>query len=100
LATDPDYQANQRDSQRDWSKNNPDYWRNYRSQNPDYVKHNRMLQKSRNAKRRSKKMIAKMDALKPNLPIKAGTYFIVAKPLAGIAKMDALYQKVHIIPDG
>jgi hypothetical protein len=45
-------------------------------------------------------MIAKMDSLKPNLPIKAGTYFIVTSHLKGIAKMDALAQEVHIIPTG
>lgn len=100
LASDPDYQANQRDSQRNWSKNHPGYWRNYRSRNPEYVKANRMLQKIRNTKRSPKRMIAKMDASKPDLSIKAGTYFIVAPPPPGIAKMDALYQKVHIIPTG
>lgn len=101
MAADPDYQQNQKESQKNWCENNPGYWRNYRRQNPDYVKHNRVLQTARNAKQRSiNNMIAKMDALKPNLPIKAGTYFIVTKPPGGIAKMDALAQEVHIIPTG
>ncbi len=101
MAADPDYQQNQKESQKNWCKNNPDCWRNYRRQNPDYVKHNRVLQIARNAKRRSmNNMIAKMDSLKPNLPIKAGAYFIVTSHLKGIAKMDALAQEVHIIPTG
>ena len=74
MAADPDYQQNQKECQKNWCENNPGYWRNYRRQNPDYVKHNRALQTARNAKRRS------MNNM--------------------IAKMDALAQKVHIIPTG
>ena len=97
LATDPDYQANQKDSQKRWRENNPDYWRNYRDQNPDYVKRNRILQTERNAKKRSIKMIAKKDMIKKKLSIKSGSYFIIPSPVKEIANMDVSGQKVHII---
>ena len=37
LATDPDYKANQADSQKTWREKHPDYWREYRERNPDYA---------------------------------------------------------------
>ncbi len=34
MATDPDYQANQRDGQSAWRKSHRDYWRQYRQEHP------------------------------------------------------------------
>ncbi|MBW2139292.1 MAG: hypothetical protein JRH06_17325 [Deltaproteobacteria bacterium] len=75
MATDLDYQLNQRDCRNDWNTRNPGYWRRYRSRHPDYVNRNRLLQRGRDRRRRD---LAKMD----------------------LAKMDALSQKVYLIPTG
>jgi hypothetical protein len=90
---DPDYQADHRDAQKSWIKHHPDYWKNYRTQHPAYVQTNRRKQKKRDRKRRWKNL-AKMDALRPFSFIKSGTYFIAPD----LAKMDALAQKIFIIP--
>jgi len=63
MATDADYQANQRESQRRWLMRNRDYWRRYRSRHPGACERNCLLQRFRNRKRRLLKGIAKMDAL-------------------------------------
>jgi hypothetical protein len=62
MATDPDYRANRRESQKKWLERNRDYWRKYRSRHPDYCERNRLLQKGRDTKRRFQNL-AKMDAL-------------------------------------
>jgi len=98
MATDPDYQANQRDCQKAWRKNNPDYWCKYRLSHPEYVNSNRMLQRSRNTKRRYLKVIVKMDTLNEFSDVKAGIYYIVDANKK-IANMDAFAQKVFIIPE-
>jgi len=96
MATDLDYQLNQRDCQKDWNKRNPDYWRQYRSRHPGYRTRNRLLQKHRDRRRRD---LAKMDALAEISPIKPGSYYLI--PAKGdLAKMDALSQKVYLIPTG
>ena len=110
MVMDPDYCANQKNAQDAWCEHNSDYWRRYRQGNPQYVERNRQLQKLRNAKRHSapksakmdaSQMIAKMDALEPIYPLKPGGYFIIPQTQSGhlIAKMDALAQKVLIIPE-
>lgn len=71
MATDADYQANQRESQKRWRARNRDYWRRYRGRHPGTRERNCLLQRLRNQKRRL---------------------------LEGIAKMDALGQKVFLIP--
>jgi hypothetical protein len=81
MADDPDYQANQREAQRQWQKRNPDYWRTYRRR------------KSSPAKTAAGN--AKMDTLSPKLSIHPGKYMLVPI-LAGGVKMDAL--PVKIIP--
>lgn len=96
MATDADYQANQRESQRRWLMRNRDYWRRYRSRHPGYLERNRLLQRWRNPKRRLLKGIAKMDAFRPLSPRKAKTYYLIPQ----VAKMDALGQKVLLIPAG
>ena len=90
---DPDYKANQKDSWENWRKRNPDYWKNYRQQHLQYLERNRLLQRVRNSKR-CFAGIAKMDTLTPCFSYKPGLYTLVPS----IAKMDALAQKVFIIP--
>lgn len=62
MKTDPEYQANQRESQRSWRERNPGYWKQYRMRHPDYAMRNRLLQRHRD-KRGCFKDLAKMDAL-------------------------------------
>jgi hypothetical protein len=62
VKNDPDYLKNKKASQDKWSEANPDYWRNYRRRNPKYSERNRLLQRDRDAKRRSRRL-AKMDTL-------------------------------------
>jgi hypothetical protein len=95
MARDPDYQANQRDCFRDWSKRHPGYWRHYRLRSPAYCERNRLLQRVRDKKRR-RKDLAKMDASRPALFVKPGTYYLIPH----LAKMDVSAQKVFVIPTG
>jgi phage FluMu protein Com len=92
LATDPDYKANQKDSQKTWRENNPDYWREYRERNPQYAERNRNRQRER-------RRVAKMDASGMDLPLESGTYFILPAS-EGVAKKDASARKVLLIPVG
>jgi len=96
MATDGDYRQNRKESQQMWQTRHPGYWQQYRERHPQYCERNRMLQKQRDAKRRAKHL-AKMDALKQLKSIKAGTYYLI--PCIGnLAKMDALTQKISVIP--
>lgn len=98
MATDADYRRNQKDCQQNWQRNNPDYWTRYRNGHPQYCERNRQLQKLRDARRKAKRL-AKMDALKRLKHIKPGGYYLVPI-VADLAKMDALLQKIYVIPDG
>ncbi len=99
MRTDPEYQANQRESHRSWRERNPGYWKEYRIGHPEYAMRNRILQKHRD-KRRRLKDLAKMDALEDLFsPVKAGSYYLIAQG-ENLAKMDALTQKVYLIPTG
>ena len=98
MAQDADYKANHRNAQKSWHERNRDYWRLYRRRNPRYVIRNRLLQQERNRKRRARERIAKKDALEPFSTIRSGSYYIFTEPCQGIAKKDALGQKVVIIP--
>lgn len=91
LRTDPDYKDNQRRLQAEWHQNHPGYYREYRRERVAYCERNRLLQRCRNARRR---LIAKMDELKPAPINKAGVFYVL--PL--VAKMDASAQKVVLIP--
>ncbi|MBW2072944.1 MAG: hypothetical protein JRI89_17080 [Deltaproteobacteria bacterium] len=93
LATDADYQANQRECQRRWLARNRTYWREYRSRHPGYCRRNRLLQKVRDRKRRLQHL-AKMDVSEQLSSIKAGTYYLLSR----LAKMDASAEKVLLIP--
>jgi len=98
MATDKDYQLNQKASQRKWRENNPDYCSNYRTTHLDYCERNRILQKKRDACRRLSNL-AKMDAIAPLYEnISEGYYIFPAN--SDLAKMDALFPVFHIIPVG
>ena len=99
MKNDLDYTKNQRDSQKNWREHNPDYWKNYRSCHPEYVKVNRRLQKDRDKTRRIQ-ALAKMDALKNDLPVKARVYRMFSGEKMNLAKMDASWQRIYLIPDG
>jgi hypothetical protein len=95
LATDPDYQANKKESQRAWRIRNPGYWQNWRLRHPEYVERNRtLLQKRRHRHGRG---VAKMDASEHLLEIKTGSYYILPEHAGMLAKMDASARKVHLI---
>jgi len=111
VRNDQDYNANQKQCQRDWSKAHPDYWKEYRKQHPDQVKRNRDLQRVRNRKRNGRdrrtcsfpdrrvnaSTIAKMDASKSRETsgntLSSGQFWLV--PV--IAKMDALKVNIYRI---
>ena len=97
MVTDPDYRLNQHDCMLRWRKRNPHYWRHYRKTHPSYTLQNRMLQVIRNLNRMRSPLIAKMDPIKADLPVIPGIYYILRK-CRQIAKMDALLQKVFIMP--
>jgi hypothetical protein len=97
MATDPDYQANQRDGQSAWRKSHPDDWRQYRQEHPAYRERNRILQQHRDHKRRPS-VLAKMDASVPVTFVKPGIYHLIPATGEHLAKMDALSMKCHLIP--
>ena len=99
MKMDPDYQFNQKLSQKQWAKANPGYWKQYRRKNPDKAKRNRILQSIRNRRARLSNqkdaaLIAKMDASKPDNFEVLGQFWMV--PV--IAKMDALKVNLLKIP--
>ena len=97
LATDPDYQANQRDSQRSWQQPHPKYWQQYRHQHAAYRARNRLLQQHRDRKRRAQPL-AKMDVIEPVTSMQPGMYHLIPAVGEHLAKMDVLSQKCHVIP--
>lgn len=97
MATDPDYQANQRDARQTWQRQHPDYWRHYRRRRPDYRERNRLLQTHRDQKRRAKPL-AKMDSLGTVTFVNPGIYHLIPAPGEVLAKMDPLSMKCHLIP--
>jgi hypothetical protein len=98
MATDSDYRANQRACQRSWQQAHPHYWQAYRRRRPGYRERNRRLQTLRDATRRRRRDLAKMDASEPISFVRPGMYYLIPVPSAALAKMDALSQKVHLIP--
>src|SRR5207253_10753661 len=87
LATDPDYQANQRDCQHSWQNQHPQYWHQYRQQRAAYRERNRLLQQHRDRKRRLRPL-AKMDAFEPVTAIQPGMYHLIPAVGPHLAKMD------------
>lgn len=96
MATDADYQANQRDCQKSWHQRHPGYWRQYRRRRSDYTERNRLLQKHRDHRRIHD--LAKMDASEPVSFLKPGIYHLIPEVGQGLAKMDALSHKCRLIP--
>ena len=94
LLNDPDYKANQRDCQRQWHKRHPGYYKEYRQRHPESCERNRLMQRYRNSRRRSRQKIATMDAFRPAPVLHPALYYL----LPVIAKMDASARKVIIIP--
>lgn len=98
MKTDPDYQDNQRRCRKQWAEAHRQYWREYRRTHGQYVLRNRVLQKGRDRVRHLRRL-AKMDASTPVSLVKPGSYYLV--PQGGdLAKMDALKQKILLIPIG
>jgi len=96
MAGDPDYKANQRDSQEAWRGRNAGYWRRYRVCHPEYVERNRLLQRRRDRKRRVRNL-AKMDSIKTVSLLESGTYHVIPES-ADLAKMDPLSWRFILIP--
>jgi hypothetical protein len=97
MATDPDYQANQRDAQQAWQHRHPGYWRQYRLRRAAYWERNLLLQTHRDHKRRATPL-AKMDASASVTFVKPGVYHLIPAVGEHLAKMDGLSQKCHVIP--
>ena len=97
LATDPDYRLNQKDCMLRWRQRHPHYWQHYRRSHKSYTVQNRMLQRIRNLNRLNRPLIAKMDPIKADKSILPGIYYILRK-CRQIAKVDAIFQKVLILP--
>ena len=53
--TDPKFRQDRQLSNKKWAQNNPDYWRQYRKRNPEKAERNRILQRIRNQRRRTKR---------------------------------------------
>ena len=98
MKTDADYQDNQRRCRKQWAEAHRQYWREYRRTHGQYLVRNRMLQKGRDRVRRLRRL-AKMDASTPVSLVKPGGYYLVPEG-RDLAKMDALKQKILLIPIG
>jgi hypothetical protein len=99
MAVDPDFELDQKLSNRKWAAKHPGYWKQYRKRNPKKAKRNQILQTVRNRRRTerikdestlSTPLIAKVDASISNEFNLVGQFWLV--PV--IAKVDAL--KVNI----
>lgn len=97
MATDPAYQANQRDAQHAWQHRHPDDWRQYRLRRADDRERTRLLPTHRDHKRRAKPL-AKMDASSPITFVTPGMYHLIPAVGEPLAKMDALSQTCHGMP--
>jgi hypothetical protein len=97
MATDPDYQANQRDARQAWQIRHRDYWRQYRQRRSDYCERNRLLQTHRDQARRLKPL-AKMDASGAVSFVNPGIYHLIPATGDHLAKMDALSMKCRLVP--
>lgn len=98
IATDPDYRTNRKESRDRWLENTPGYWSEYRRTHSGYRRQNRKMQKIRDAKRKARRL-ANMDASKIGKKMIPGSYYLI--PISeDLANMDALMQKIFIIPEG
>jgi hypothetical protein len=100
LANDREYRENQAAAQKEWCSRNKGYWKEYRKRNPGYAERNRILQRERNQRRRSKSQIAKMDASGAENIISSGCYRLMPLCNGVLAKMDELIVKIDVISSG
>ncbi len=100
LANDREYRDNQAAAQKEWCSRNKGYWKEYRKRNAGYAEGNRILQRERNRRRRSKSQIAKMDASGAENIISSGCYRLMPLCNGVIAKMDELIVKIDVISSG
>ena len=97
MRTDPAYQANQKQAQAEWLQGNEGYWKGYREAHPEQAERNRILQRIRNKRRRSHRvvrmdasMIAKMDASRSKETSSKLSFYGQFWLIPEIAKMDAI----------
>jgi hypothetical protein len=115
LNQNPAYKKDQRQANKDWQDKTPGYWQAYRKNNPEKVERNRILQRTRNQRRRiriqdakslrsttdsavikeTSKLIAKIDVGKVNYHQRFNEFWIV--PV--IAKMDVVRAHILFISD-
>jgi hypothetical protein len=103
---DADYRSNQCRSNQRWQASHPDYWKQYRASHQEYVHRNREKQHLRNNK--SAKIqgqvqgthLAKSDAYLEKNPIHSGSYWLIPALATPLAKSDALFVKIDLIPTG
>ena len=100
LANDDVYRQNQASAQQQWQSRNKGYWSEYRKRNPAYTERNRIGQKERNRRKRSRPMIAKMDEHGAEKVITSGRYKLVPVCGAMIANMDELIVEIGVISRG
>ncbi|MBI9081883.1 MAG: hypothetical protein JEY79_19355 [Pseudodesulfovibrio sp.] len=105
MRSDPDYRANQRDSQKRWLANHPGYYRDYRSRHPDYVVDNRERQKDRDrlkrdltAMTRTGAVLAKSDACPSESEVIPVYYELLPVQSENLAKRYASKLIFHLIP--
>ncbi len=109
------YKKDQKLANKDWQVKTPGYWKAYRTTNPEKAERNRILQRARNQRRRTRiqdtkslrstanstviketsKLIAKMDVGKVNYHQRFNEFWIV--PV--IAKMDVVRANILLISD-
>ena len=94
--SDPDYRDNQARAQRAWRSRHPEYWREYRRTHAQYSERNRTQQRSRDARRRERRL-AKMDASTPVFPVPSGTYRLEPAAPNNLAKMDAWMVEITLL---
>lgn len=100
LAKDSDYRQDQAAAQQEWCSRNKDYWKEYRKRNPAYTEQNRIRQRERNCKRRTRSVIAKMDEQKAENAIPSGCYLLSPVPDGKVAKMDELIVEISVVSMG
>lgn len=93
---DPDYRENQARAQAAWAAQHRDYWREYRRAHPAYSDHNRLLQKTRDA-RRAERVLAKMDVWTREPSVPSGLYRLSPATRDDLAKSDAWMVRITAV---
>lgn len=86
MATDTDYQENQRNAQKQWQEHNPDYWQKYRRNRHKPPPAAPVPQR------------VKMDTLSRNSHLISGEYLISPSPQSSV-KMDTLWVKISPVSE-